>query len=98
VLCFDLDQVRFMVSAESPQNHGGSVPHIHRASLPVCIIQLVHTSAQERLLILANFADRSYWNKSLAARRRPAVLNKTVEIDESKFGRRKYYRRHALKG
>ena len=41
-----------------------------------CTIQLEHTSAQERLLIKANFADRSCWSMTLAARRRSAVLTR----------------------
>ena len=44
--------------------------------LPACTIQAAHTSAQERLLIEANFADRSCWSTSLAARRRSAVLTR----------------------
>ena len=80
-----------MVSAEKPHFPGGYVPHIrHRGRLPAQLIQQEHLFTPTTINDWSQFCRQTMLEYLDGCSERIGCRNKTVEIDDSKFGRRKY--------
>ena len=95
--CFHVNQAWFMVSAEQPEFHRGFFPHdiVHR--VPACTIPQQHQFGFATIADWGQFCREAMLEYVLGCSEKTGGPNKTVEIDESKCGRRKYNKGHAVK-